>query len=117
MPNRADCGHVVVSARALAMLASPAVLRRLRVAYRADPVYDELLTVSAAVLGYADVTKVAIGAAEADAWIMTDEAARRLGVKPAAVRRMLREGRLRGVKRGTVWLIDPAALTWRELAC
>jgi excisionase family DNA binding protein len=116
VPARPDC--VVVSARALSLVTTPAMLRRARVAHRGDGlVYRELLALTAVVLGGADATKVAVDAPAADAWIMTDEAARRLRVTPNAVRRMLREGRLRGTRRGTVWLVDVADLTRVETAC
>ena len=109
---------VTVSSRALMLITSPAMLRRARIACRADPaMYRDLQALTAVVLGYADVTKVAVDAPEADAWIMTDEAAARLRVKPAAVRRMLRERRLRGTKHGTVWLVDAADLTRLQTAC
>jgi excisionase family DNA binding protein len=111
-------GNVVISGRLLALLVTQQQLRRLRIAHRADTrLYSELLVLSAVLLGDADVTKVALAAADGNAWIMTSEAAQRLGVGVPAVRRALREGRLRGTKRGRLWLVDAADLTIRELAC
>jgi excisionase family DNA binding protein len=117
MTSPAD-GNVVISGRLLGLLVTQERLRRLRIAHRADKsLYAELLVVSAVLLGYADVTKVALVAADGNAWIMTTEAAQRLGVGPPAVRRMLREGRLCGTKHGRLWLVDATDLTSRELAC
>lgn len=91
-------------------------MRRLRVRYRADPVYDDLVIISAIVLGRASTTRIAVAADDGNAWIMTTEAAQRLGVKPDTVRRMCREGRLHGTRRGRDWLIDPASVVRRQ-AC
>jgi len=113
----ADCCHVTISARALALITNPGLLRRARIAYRADPVYGELKTLSAAVLGYADATAIAITGPSADNWIMVNEAAKRLGVEPPAVRRALREGRLRGRKSGAVWLVDADDVNTRAASC
>jgi excisionase family DNA binding protein len=39
-----------------------------------------------------------------------EEAARQLGLSSWVVRNMLREGRLRGIKEGTTWVVPTAAI-------
>ena len=118
MPNPDDQA-AVISGRALALITTPAMLRRARVAHRSDPgLYGELLSLSAVVLGAATGTQMAITAAAREAGLMTvSEYSAAEGRKPRAVRRACLEGRLPAVRRGPIWLIDPDALTWRELAC
>jgi len=108
--SAADCGHIEISPRVLALLADAARLRRLRVAYRADPdVYRELLAVSAAVLGGAGATRLAIGAPSRHAGLMsTSEYAAAAGLTANAVRRACREGRIRARKAGRQWLVGAA---------
>jgi hypothetical protein len=116
--TRAECGHVTVSPAVLALLADAARLRRLRVAYRPDPViYPELLQVSAIVLGAPERTSVAISFTSGDADHMTStEFAVAAGLSPRAVQRACREGRLSAVKRAGVWLIPVAELARRAAA-
>src|ERR1022692_268697 len=106
----ADRGHVEISPRVLALLADPARLRRLRVAYRADPeIYPELVALSAVILGAAVGTRIAVGVAAGHAGTMTTaEAAERLAVKPRAIRRAIAEGRLSGTKRAGIWIVEAA---------
>jgi excisionase family DNA binding protein len=42
--------------------------------------------------------------------ISTTEAAKRLNVSPSRIRAMISSGRLKGIKVGKVWLIDPKDL-------
>jgi excisionase family DNA binding protein len=42
--------------------------------------------------------------------ISTTEAARRLNVSPSRIRAMIASARLKGIKVGKVWLIDPKDL-------
>lgn len=114
---RRDCGHIEVTRRALALLADPGRLRRLRVTYRADPVYDELLAVSVAVLGASERTGMAIAIAPGDAGLMTsDEFAAAAGISRRAVQRACAEGRIRASKGSGVWLIPVAELAARRVA-
>ena len=119
MTNPADCGHgAIISGRALALVLTPATLRRARVAYRANrDVYEELLSLSAVVLGADTGTGVAIRDAAREAGLMTvTEYAEAAGVKARGVRRACQEGRLPAIKR-VVWLIDPGALPLRGIPC
>ena len=112
-----DCGHTTISARALALIVDGPRLRRLRVAYRADPVYPELLAVSAAVLGGADATNLAIAGGTRNAGYMSaSEYAAAAGLTANAVRRACREGRIRAERRSGVWLIPVAELAMRGVA-
>jgi hypothetical protein len=109
-------GNVVISGRALALLASPAALRRLRVRYRADPVYDDLVVISAIVLA-ADGHGIAIGGGGQDPEYMTTaEFAASAGCSMRTVRRGCADGTIRAVRRSGVWLI-PAGELARRLAC
>ena len=120
MTSPSDCDHgAVISGRALAVVITPALLRRARVAHRGNPaLYGELLTVSAVVLGAATGTQVAIRAAAAEAGFMTvTETSAAVGLKPRAIRRACAEGRLPAIKRGPLWFVDPAGLATRTLSC
>lgn len=108
---------VTVSVRALALVVSPDVLRRARIAYRADPLYQELLSLTV-LLTAASGSKVAVQGPGCDAEYMTvNEYAAAAGITPRAVRLACRESRIRAVKRGRDWLIPPAELALREASC
>lgn len=108
---------VAISARALALVITPDVLRRARIVYRADPVYQELLSLTL-VLAAASGSKVAVQGPGGDAGYMTvNEYAEAARITPRAVRLACREGRIRAVKRGRDWLIPAGELATREASC
>jgi hypothetical protein len=118
MASRAD--GLTVGVRALALAVDLRRLRRLRIAYRADPdVYPELLRLTTAlILGAADGTKVAVtgGPGDCGGHLVTSEFAAAAGLSERAVRRACAERRLSAVKRGGHWWIDATALTMREVS-
>lgn len=102
-----------ISARTVALLASHADLRRLRIAYRSDPeLYNDLLLLSVVALanqtGRADTTEIAIRQPlEQQSNMTTNQVAQHLGLTADAVRRAVREGRLTATKHGDRWMVTP----------
>jgi len=50
--------------------------------------------------------------AKIEDFLTASEAAKLLMITPQAIRRALREGRLKGIRRGKIWLIDKKNLAY-----
>jgi hypothetical protein len=113
-----DCGHVLIDSRALALLVTPAMLKRARWQWRGNPeLYRDLVTLSV-LLAVASDSKIAIPSAARDAgYVTANEYAAAAGISANAVRLACRQGRIRAVKRGRDWQIPLAELAERRLAC
>lgn len=95
--------EVTVSARTLAIIGREldSGMRRLRVAYRADPdVYRDLVTIYG-LAGCEFATQVALISGVPETSITTKQAAQITGLTNAAITKAIRSRRLRATKHGT----------------
>jgi hypothetical protein len=113
MTERPGSG-VYVSRRALALVITPELLRRARIAYRADALYEELLELSAVLSDLTAASGVVVGIPQAEPVLTTAQFASAANIKPRAVQRACLEGRILAVKRDRDWQIPLSELTGWE---
>jgi excisionase family DNA binding protein len=99
-----------VPRRVLALLIDPQRLRRARLTYRADELYEDLLNLSAALADPAADWPPPVKPPEAQPILTTTQFAASAHVDPETVRRACREGRIEATKRGRDWQIPPGEL-------
>jgi hypothetical protein len=102
---------VYVSRRALALFVTPELLRRARIAYRADALYEDLLALSVVLGASAAASGATVKAPEAQPVLTTAQFAAAAHIKPRAVRRACQEGRIHAIKRDRDWQIPLSELT------
>ena len=108
---------VTISARTLAIIERElgTGLRRLRIAYRAEPeIYRDLVTITK-IASCADATEIAAVNDVPETWLSTKQAAQITGLSQSAITKAIRERRLPAAKHSNSWFVNALDLAkWRS---